>query len=264
MFARLNCSLAVALAVIATGGAFAQTSQPAAALDPRVERVLDRLEARGKTLHDVQCDLEYIKIVRDLDSKSVSKGILRYLQSEPNPLFFIRFDNKVNEGIESKHPEWFVFDGRYYIEAREAGRSIQKHEVLKPGERRNLFRLGEGPFPVPFGQKKSDIVSNFTVKLMPAGKDDPADSDHLECTPKPGTDMHKRYETVHFWISQKTDLPVKVSTVQKDEDASITAIFRNLKANAGLPASDLNLPPLPDYTVTENKLEEGRSAPRDK
>ena len=33
--------------------------------------------------------------------------------------------------------------------------------MLKPGEKLNLLKLGEGPFPLPIGQKKEDVYANL-------------------------------------------------------------------------------------------------------
>src|SRR5262245_49489439 len=68
-------------------------TQPTAALDPKVEKILDRQEARGKTLKDVKCDLQYIKEDVTLDDKQSLKGRLRFKEADPNPLFFIEFDS---------------------------------------------------------------------------------------------------------------------------------------------------------------------------
>lgn len=233
-------------------------TQPATApaLDPRVEAILDRQEARGKTLQDIRCDLEYIKEDTVLESKSVFKGELRFKQAEPNPLFYIQFDTHTEEGIAQNNPkEWHVFDGRWYVEARESTRNTVKHEIVAPGEKKEVFKLGQGPFPVPFGQKKADIIGTFDIKWIPPGPKDPpaTDTDHLECKPKPGGELDKRYGAVHFWIDKKLDLPVRLMTEDKEEDKTITANFRDLRINTGMAGSELNLPDL-DYAVTEERL----------
>jgi outer membrane lipoprotein-sorting protein len=128
--------------------------------------------------------------------------------------------------------------------------------VLRAGEKKNVFKLGEGPFPVPFGQKKKDITDTFTIKLIKDPKDPLGKTtDHLECTPRPNTDLAKRYGKVQFWISRENDLPVKVKTIDKqDNEQSITAIFTDLEINKSLPGSKLGLPALPDYDTKLDPL----------
>jgi hypothetical protein len=126
--------------------------------------------------------------------------------------------------------------------------------VLRPEENREVFRLGQGPFPLPFGQKKADIVKHFTVKLIAPEPKDPPESDHLELSPLPGTEMNKKYEKVHFFIDRKQSLPSRVQTVEKESGDEITATFSNSKLNQGLPGSKLELPGLADYSISEDRL----------
>lgn len=223
-------------------------------LDPAAEKILERAEARGQEIRDIESNLVFVKRDPIFESTEVFEGVLLFKEDKPNPRFLIRFDKSTQNGRVNNKKEWHVFDGRFYIEAREKNQTIVKHEVLRPGENREVFRLGQGPFPLPFGQKKEDILRHFDVKLIPPAPKDPAASDHLELTPLPETEMDKKYEAVHFYIDRKQALPVKVQTVEKESGEEIIATFSNLKLNQGLPGSRLNLPALPDYAVTEDRL----------
>lgn len=236
--------------------ASAPASRPAEPLDPAVEKILDQLEARGRQIRDIECKLIYEK--EDPIFKGVERftGVLLFKEDAPNPRFQIRFDRSVQNGRPSDKKEWHVFDGRWYVEAREKTKTIVKHEVLRPGQQRELFRLGQGPFPLPFGQTKADIVTNVTVKLIPPDPKDPAESDHLECSPLPGTELDRKYEKIHFWIDRKQAMPVQVRTVEKEEGNQITATFSDAKLNTGLAASRLDLPDLSEYALTEDRLPE--------
>ena len=122
-----------------------------------------------------------------------------------------------------------------------------------PGEKLDVFQIGKGPFPLPFGQKKAEILRHFAVKLIRPGPKDPKNADHLECTPLPGTEMHEKYGKVHFYIDRKLDLPVCVKTVEKEEGNEISASFSKIRLNKGLAASRLNLPNL-DYPIKVERL----------
>ncbi|MGQ9648943.1 MAG: LolA family protein [Phycisphaerae bacterium] len=227
-------------------------SQPAP-LDPAVEKILDRLE--NKDVRDVQADLVYIKKDSLIDYEQKYKGILRFIEDKPSPRFLIRFDECIVEGVVEKEKEWHVFDGRWYIEARERSKQVIKREVVGPGEKaEDLFRIGKGPFPMPFGQKKGDIVRHFTIKLVASGPSDPPNTDHLECTPLPGTDLDRRYGKVHFHIDRTLDVPVRVATVAKEDKQEIIASFSNVRLNKGMAASEVNLPNLPGYEVREEPM----------
>jgi len=229
-----------------------QVSAPASApaIDPAVDKILDRLERRGARIDAIEAAIEFTKIDPILEDKQVHRGILRFKQAEPNPRFFIRFDElKLENLAPKKEKQWHVFDGQWYIEAREKTKTITKRQIVRPGETLEVFKLGQGPFPLPFGQKKADILKHFDVKLLPSKPKDPEHSDHLECTPRPGTELAKKYETVHFYIDRALDLPVRVQTVEKEEGNEIIASFTKIKVNPGLVESQLNLPELRDYAI---------------
>ena len=222
---------------------------PLTPVDPAVEKILDRLERKGNQIEDIQAQIEYVKTDRVLEDKQKCTGILLFKQDKPNPRFLIRFDKFEQEGVVRDKKEWHAFDGQWYTEARERTRTIVKRQIVRPGEQIEVFRLGQGPFPLPFGQKKGEIRGHFTVKLLPPAPGDPPNADHLECTPIPGTDMARKYGTVHFYIDRSLDLPVRVCTIYKEEDTEVAASFRNIKVNGGLPGSATNVPDLPDYSI---------------
>ncbi len=236
------------------------TTQPAgpatiqAALDPAAETILDRLEARGKEIKDIEAALVFVKHDPVFDSTEKFEGTVLFKEEKPNPRFLIRFDRSNLNGRVNEKKEWHVFDGRWYIEAREKNTSIIKHEVLRPNEKREVFRLGQGPFPLPFGQKKADILKHFTVKLIAPAPKDPPDCDHLELTPLPETEMNRKYDKMHFFIDRKLRLPSRVQTVEKESGDELTATFSTPRLNQALAASRLNLPNLPDYAMTEDLL----------
>jgi len=231
--------------------ASAPVASAPAAVDPEVERILDRLERRGAEIRDIETDLTFVKTDPVLEDTQKFTGTLLFRQDTPNPRFLIRFDRFEQEGVVRDKREWHAFDGTWYTEARESTRTIVRRQIVRPGEAVEVFRLGQGPFPLPFGQKKAEILAHFRVRILPAAPDDPPDTVHLECTPIPGTQMAEKYGTVHFLIDRRLDLPVRVRTVEKAEGYEIAASFpaAGIRVNRGLPAGALSLPDLPDFQV---------------
>lgn len=231
------------------------------ALDPAVEAILDRLEKRE--LRDIEANVEYVKTDVLLNDRQKYDGVLRYRAQEPNPVFFIRFDKRTQNSIIRREKEWHVFDGRWYWEARERTSQITKREIVSPDDEQEVFRLGEGPFPLPFGQKKADILRHFTVRLISPADRAPGGfvGDHLELTPRPGTEMDRRYQAIHFYIDRELDLPIRVRTTDKEEDRELLVTFTNVEPNKGLREDQLRLPRL-DYTVIEEPLRRPAEARR--
>lgn len=238
----------------ATAPAAEPATAPARHVDPEVERLLERLEKKGEQITDVEADITYVRVDPVLEDRQEYRGIIRFKEDTPNPVFFIRFDSFRHEGIVRDSKEWHVFDGQWYSEARESTRTIVRRQIVRPGETLEVFRIGEGPFPLPFGQRKDDILANFEVRRIEAPEGAPPNSDHIECTPLPGSPMADRYDAIHFSIDRALDLPVRVSTTEKQEGIQITALLNNVRINPGLAASALKLPELSDYQIDTEPL----------
>jgi outer membrane lipoprotein-sorting protein len=113
---------------------------------------------------------------------------------------------------------------------------------MKPGEKINLLKLGEGPFPLPIGQKKEDVKAVFNVEKVAADKDGPANTVHLQLTPKPETSYARRFSTIDVYIDAQTHLPARIGTVDKKKTSGRTTDFKSFKLNPGLKDSDFELP----------------------
>jgi outer membrane lipoprotein-sorting protein len=234
---------AVSISISTADGAAAPpgnqaTSAPSVSAE--VEAVLDRLEQAGAKVEDLRADITYVVFDTLIEDEQTKPGHVEYRKAEPNAQFYVRFDGLAQEGIVIDKKEWYVFDGRWFTEAHEATRQIIKREIVGEGERIDPFRLGEGPFPLPFGQKKAEILANFAVTLAPPVPGDPANTDHLRCRPLPGTQMAEEYTQLDLFVDRKLDLPTMIIAEQKKENKRITVTFENMRLNTGIPGSDFD------------------------
>lgn len=247
----------------------APTSAPAIAaaapIDPEVERILDRLEKRGDTVRDLSCRVRQEMLAKVVGEKITKEGDVKYLRGSDgnNARFIIHFAKITQDDFPIK-PETYAFDGRWFTEAKESTKSVLRREIVRPGEKLNLFSVEESPFPLPFGQKKAEILKNFDVKLVPPEAKDPADtndSKHLLCIPKPGTHREQEYKEIHFYIDPKLDLPktivayrktgTKVSEIQTVTFPDLT----NKSINKSLPVSAFDFKVPVGWSVSEERLE---------
>lgn len=233
---KLPLFVCVGLALVTAG----QTaSQPTTApVSPELEAILDRLEARGDTINDLQTRLTYRQEDLVVDDSLTKSGQLLFRRDKPNARFAIVF-----EFPEAKR-ERYLFDGRWFTEVNERTKTYQRHEIVRPGESIDPFRIGQGPFPLPFGQKKADILANFEVRLVPSASGDPAGTVHLQCTPLPDTQLATKHNRLDFYVSQvgtTTDLPVRLIDHRKGQKRD-TIDFADIRLNAGLPGSLFECP----------------------
>jgi hypothetical protein len=245
------------------------TTQPAAAAPrtperERVERILERLEQRS--IDEIQADLSWrVKNVYDEDSDAITKlGKIWYRKGKPSARFLVELTAKISGGRKDKLDERHLFDGQWYVELRPdpmnpgGGRgTVTRTQIRRAEDTDDPFRLGEGPFPVPFGQRKDDILREFDVTLVPPESADPPGSDHLRLMPRPGSRTGETYARVDFWISHEGSvdgLPVQVRAEKKDPagqvNAFITITFTNVGINQAFAESLFKIETPPGFHET--------------
>jgi hypothetical protein len=212
----------------------------------RIDVILQQLEDRGASVDDLNCRVEYTVEDTLADDKFTKFGRILYQKQEPNPNFLVYFEKMHQADIVNRKREWYLFDGRFLWEVKEAAKNKIQHEVVEPGEKIDLFDIEASPIPIPFGQKKAQIQKNFLVVLVSPAEGDPPDTDHLVCAPKPDSRLHKDYLRLEFYVSRSLHLPVKMVTVLRGGTQINTAVFPDLSAksiNTGLSDADFELPP---------------------
>ncbi len=229
----LLCCSCVAGPTTTTCSTSGPATQPAGSGDPRVDAILERLERRGQEVADLSARLTWQLYDQIVEEKYINRGQMLYKRQEPNARFLIRFDEQIMGRRSRPQKKWFIFDGRWYIEASELAGEIHEYEIAPPGKTVDPFRLGQGPFPLPFGQKKADILRYFRVRLVAPAPGDPDKSDHLLLLPISGTDMADDYRKLDFYVDRKLELPIRFRLFHTD-DKITTVDFADLAINTGL------------------------------
>ncbi len=237
-----------ACAQLPTTGPASHPATRAAAVDPRVDAILTRLEQQQ--VRDLRARLAHrLEYVLDLPEDALTKrGELWFKDAEPVARFLIHFTEQVKAGRRDALDEKHMFDGRWYVEVQSRTKTVTRREVRRPEDRTNPYRVGSGLFALPFGQKKEDILREFEVVLEPPAADDAADTDHLKLTPRTGTKTGESYKELHFWVSRSgplAGLPVKVRTAKLDGTGKLnswmTITFDDVRLNVGVPDETFDL-----------------------
>ncbi len=261
------------LAVLGAGAAASgpAASRPAAASQPAadavvlssgdaaVDAILDRLESKGKAIRDLRAKVKKDQIdTFPVKEVRTNEGVLLFRRFDANPKFLIRFDRYVAAGIVREGPEnreWFVFDGQWLIERQDKAKIIHKRQVLAAGEHLDVFKLGQGPFPMPIGQSRRDMLTHFSItRGAAAGKDDPAGCDHLVCAVRKGSDLAETYKTVEFFVDRALDLPVRIRAERAKDETVVVVTLIDVKLNTGMAASEFEIPLPKDYQLTVDPL----------
>jgi len=198
--------------------------------------ILDALNARGQGLKDFTADVSLAETdALTGDTTTLVGKVLYQAKGEGDARMRILFDKKLfGEKVQPGAKVEYMLDKGWLID-RDYKRKVQiERQVLKPGEKINLLKLGEGPFPLPIGQPREEVLKIFDVKKIDAKQGDPADTVHLELVPKQNTRFAKQFKKIDTWVETKTNFPRRIQTVDKSEAETRTTDLTNIQVNVGL------------------------------
>ncbi|MBM4018473.1 MAG: outer membrane lipoprotein carrier protein LolA [Planctomycetes bacterium] len=221
---------------------------PKAAEAPPAEaaEVLDRMDAAGKDLRTVRARFDYELNQTLYEDVQKRKGDLAYLA--PN---LLRFE------FTDRPQETFVFDGRVLYHRKDATKQLVVWELRLPEEAPvESLELGRTPFPLPFGQKKEQVLKFFTAGRD--AKEEAADKDKravLALVPKKDTELAKDYKRILMWVDAKTWLPTRARLYDNSENVT-TVDFHHVEINKDVDAKLFTRPSVPqDWEIVTHAKE---------
>jgi hypothetical protein len=223
--------------------------------DPVVNAILDRLEAKGKAIKGLSCRLVYTFVtVEPVEDKTIKKGALLFARGDPNSKFLIRFTELIAAGVIDRREEHFLFDGQWLTTLNQNGKRVIRRQIARKGERIDPFELGKGPFPLPFGQKRAEMLKQFEITLSPFALGDPLQTKHLHCVPRANTELARKYSRVEIYVDARLDLPVRIVTERISDDNRIEVDFKEIDMNEAPAGSRFQIKVPKGYDVTEEPL----------
>lgn len=237
---------ACASALIVVSAAKPATAQdkPGDPPSKEVDRILTDLQKRSDGLEDIRCDVTFTDEDRVNLATNSKSGRISLMVARPNALFMIHFDTTNLAGVRGKQ-EWYLFDGVWFHQAIERLEQVTKQLIAGSEQTIDLFDIEKAPFPMPFGQKKENILRNFDVRLIAPRGGDPPDTDHLVCNPKPTSRLARRYDQLDLFVHRTLHLPMRI-VVTKNNGMEISAAdFPSLSEksiNTGIRKSDFTRP----------------------
>lgn len=232
------------------------SSAAVAELSPQssVDEILDALDARGQGLKSFTADVKLSESDTATGDESIRSGKVWYLTDDSGSARIrVSFDKKQSNNRIAEDKLEYVLTGPDLISRTYRTKTQTTQKVLRPGEKVNLLKLGEGPFPLPIGQKKQDVHAQFEVKKIDPNKDDPANTVRIQLIPKPGTRLAKRFKTIDVWVDVKTSMPRRIETLDRNESATRGTDLENVKFNPTLGEADFKLP---DIGSDWNRIDE--------
>jgi hypothetical protein len=207
-----------------------------------VVALLDELERSAVDLRTFTADVLYQTEDALLGQKVARKGAIAYAvdAEKKHKKFAIRFDQIIESGRMRQRSKYYIFNDRWLVEVDHAEKTFIKREIVPPGSTFDPLKLGEGPFPLPIGQARAEVLARFDVELIElpdegslAALRNQVQVHGLRLKPKAGTPEAEDYDHIDLFYDKETLLPVGVDVVEANGDRK-TARLENLKRNPEL------------------------------
>jgi len=254
---RRSVSLSFIFLMMVSACASAQVPPWLDAGKSSVDDVLDALQNSGKNLKSFAADVQMTTTMEVQDSSSTAFGKIWFqMKAGGDAAIRISLDHKKVAGKEFPNKIDYLLDDGWMTERTFAIKKETRIQLAPAGQKVNLFQLGKGPFPLPIGQDKKDVHEQFDVKIIPPAKDDPANTIHLQLTPKPKTPLAENFSTIEVWVDCKTRMPARMATENKIKSEIKSTDLLNLQLNPTLKPEDVSLPPLePGWSTIDKPIE---------
>lgn len=222
--------------------------------------LLMALETADAGLSTLTAGIRYDRTFEIAADRQVRQGQLffqaRRQGDRADRRFAIRFDRLiVGERVRDEVKE-FIFDGEWLVEKLPGEKPplFTKRQVVPPGERFDPLRIGEGPMPIPIGQRREDILSRYTAELVSADADLTEaelkafvkDSYQLKLVPRPDRPDEDEFREIRLWYRRsagvgpgaggrpETLLPRMARTINRSGDESVVQLI-NVQINGPIP-----------------------------
>jgi len=203
-----------------------------------LDHLLEGLDARGRNLSTLEATLAKSEVDLSLgeDTETRTGRIIYDRNADGAVRIRVSLDKlKIGEKIQEARIEYVLLDG-VLIDRNYRSKVEMQRIVQKPGQKLDLFKLGQGPFPLPIGQPKEAVYEQFEVSEQPAGQDAPPNTAHLKLVPKPGTELARKFASIDVWVERSDFLPRRIETMNAARTILTRTQLDDVKLNAQLDA----------------------------
>lgn len=136
-----------------------------------LSELLDALETADANIERLSAKILYEReyaLAGDLQTRdgSVSFVVSEKPEGGKSRAFAVVFDTTIIGERSEPDGRTFVFDGQWLTERIPEEKLVLRRQVAPPGADFDPLKIGEGPLPLPLGQKKADILANYNAKML--------------------------------------------------------------------------------------------------
>ncbi len=222
----------------------------------RVEKFLDELEKTSSTIHTLSGGLTLEKFDAFVEETERRYGRVVLDRKDGKRRFALYFDEFVDgSGRSEKSVDHWIYSDGWLCEQDFRNKSFTKRQVVAAGQSFDPLALGEGPIPLPIGQKKADVLARFEVTETEIPLDIPVlgsmrNVAALKLTPKPGTAMAKDTACIELFYDRTTLAPSGVIIREVNGNRTVARITAAV-VNGDVKEADRALLEIPTLDPTE-------------
>ena len=198
------------------------------------EAMLDALEKAGDTISTFRANVIYDRVDAISENRERRTGeiVLAQIAGQlKSRTLAIMFDQLIDaSGHATTERQRFVFSGGWLFEFDDQRHQLIARELVAPGEQLDPLRIGEGPIPIPIGQKKEQVLQRFELKFA----EQPAEPllkrleniQGLALHPKQNAGVDPDLGDICVWYDLTTLMPVAVKATTKGGDEKILLLTK--------------------------------------
>ena len=198
------------------------------------DAMLSALEKAGDTIRSLRANVIYDRVDAVSENRERRTGQIVLTQDSQqlkSRTLAIMFDQFIDaSGHASPQTQRFVFHGGWLFEFDDARHQLIARELVPPGEQLDPLRIGEGPVPIPIGQKKDEVLSRFEVQLAPLPEQPLlkrlVNIQGLVMRPKLNAGVDPDLAEINVWYDLGTLMPVAVAATTKGGDQKILLLTK--------------------------------------
>ncbi len=198
----------------------------------RAEAFLGELEKTATTISSMSGTLTLEKFDALGEETDQRMGRLVLDGKDGKRRIAIRFEEYIDGSgrLDRSVLHYIVADG-WLCEIDHTNKSFTKRQIARPGEEFDPLALGNGPVPLPIGQKKADVLARFDVTETEVPADIPLlgslrDVAAMRLVPKPGSEAAKELENVDLFYDRTTLAPVGVVMREKNGNRTVARVTK--------------------------------------
>ncbi|MFM7260765.1 MAG: LolA family protein [bacterium] len=205
--------------------------KPDAAKD-RAEAFLVELEKTSSTIASMSGMLTLEKYDGLSEESDQRTGRLVLDRKDGKRRIAIRFEEYIDGSgrIDRSILHYIVAEG-WLCEIDHTNKSFTKRQIARPGEDFDPLAIGNGPVPLPIGQKKADVLARFDVTETEIPSDIPLlgslqDVAALRLIPKVGSEAAKDLDNIDLFYDRTTLAPVGVVLREKNGNRTVARVTK--------------------------------------